>query len=92
LDDEDLYESKPPDEHILRYLMHRQIKGATMFRGYMGFGARHHLHAPGKIAASDALPVMILFVDEEANVREILPHLKQIVSEGLIIAHKVERI
>lgn len=92
LDEEDLHKDGPLYEHILRYLLHHNIMGGTMFKGVMGFGSHHHLHAPRKIAGSDPLPVMIVFVDEEEKVAKVIPHLKEIVSEGLIIAQKVERI
>lgn len=91
-DVEDMHNGKKTDEYIMRYLMHHHIHGATTFLGSKGYGAHHHLNEPGQIGASDALPVMILFVDEEARVRQVLPHLKEVVAEGLIIVNSVERI
>ncbi len=79
-------------EHILRFLMHHKISGATMIKGVMGFGSHHHLHEPTRLGASDALPVVIVFVDDESKVSAVLPHLKEIVSEGMIVAHRVDRI
>jgi len=35
---------------------------------------------------------MILFVDEEAKMREVLPLLKEVVLEGLITVKNVERV
>lgn len=92
LDEEDQYHGKPMHEHILRFLMHHRISGATMFKGAMGFGSHHHLQAPTKLGASDALPIVIFFVDDDDRVEVLLPQLKEIVSEGLIVAHRVERI
>ncbi len=92
IDAEDMYDGKKLDDYILRYLMHHHIHGATVFQGSKGFGAHHHLNEPRQIAASDALPVMILFADEEQRIVQILPHLKEVVGEGLITIHKVERI
>ena len=92
IDTEDLYESSALHESILRYLLHHGIKGATLFRGVMGFGAHHHLHEPRRFAASDAVPMMIVFVDDEEIVRKVLPALKEMIAEGLIIAHTVEKL
>ncbi len=92
LDEEDQYRGKPMHEHILRFLMHHKISGATMFKGAMGFGSHHHLQAPTKLGTSDALPIVIVFVDDDELVTAVLPHLKEFVSEGLIVAHRVERI
>jgi PII-like signaling protein len=91
-DTEDLYQNTPLYEHIMRYLMHHEIYGATLFTGNMGFGSHHHLHEPKRIAASDPVPVMIIFIDEEEKVKRVIPHLKEAISEGLLVAHKVERI
>ncbi len=92
LDEEDLHEGRPLHEQILRYLMHHKIMGATMFKGYKGFGSQHHLHEPQKVAASDALPVMIVFIDEDEKVKAVLPHLKELVAGGLMTGQKVERL
>jgi PII-like signaling protein len=37
-------------------------------------------------------PIVIVFVDKEKKVVALIPHLKDIVSEGLIIAHRVDRV
>jgi uncharacterized protein len=92
LDTEDMYGEHPLHEHITRYLLHHEIRGATLFSGIMGFGSHHHLHAPRRILASDAVPVMILFVDEEVKVRRVLGYLKSILPEGLITLHTVEKV
>lgn len=92
IDAEDMYDGKKRDEYILRYLMHHHVRGATAFLGSMGYGAHHHLNEPGHIGASDALPVMIMFVDEESRVQHIFPHLKEVVGDGLIITNIVNRI
>ncbi|HUN65040.1 MAG TPA: DUF190 domain-containing protein [Bacteroidota bacterium] len=92
IDADDLHESTPLYEHIMRYLMHHEIYGATLFTGSMGFGSHHHLHEPKRIAASDPVPVLIIFIDEEEKVRRVIPHLKEVMPGGLITAHRVERV
>jgi PII-like signaling protein len=92
LDDDDRHEGKPMPEYIMRYLMHHGIMGASVFAATMGYGHKHHLHRPKGLGTSDEGPIMIVFIDEEAKVRTVLPHLKEIVREGLIVARAVERI
>ncbi|HEY6953552.1 MAG TPA: DUF190 domain-containing protein [Bacteroidota bacterium] len=92
LDEEDRHHGEPTHEHILRYLMHHKILGATMFKGTMGFGSHHHLQTPTKFGATDASPILIVFVDDDDRVTAVLPHLKEILSEGLIVSHRVERL
>jgi len=90
LDEEDTFQGHSSSEHILRYLLHHKILGATLFKAHMGFGAHRHLNAPGKLGATDALPVMIMFIDEEEKVQHVLPHLKEVLASGLIVAHRTE--
>lgn len=92
LDENDLYENKPMHEYIMRYLMHHNIMGASLFVAMMGYGHKHHLHHPRKIGGMDEEPIMITFIDEEEKVRAVLPHLKEVVKEGLIVQKKVERV
>ena len=92
LHEEDYFQDHQSCEHILRYLLHHKILGATMFKGHMGFGSGRHLNAPRKFGASDALPVMIMFIDEEEKVRGVLAHLKEVIGDGLIVSQRVERL
>lgn len=90
-DENDLYEDRPLHEYIMRYLMHHHIMGASVFTAMGGFGVKRHLHYPRKIGAADEGPIMILFIDEEEKINGVLPHLKEVVAEGLIVLKKVER-
>jgi PII-like signaling protein len=92
LDQDDRYGKDPADEHIVRYLMHHGIMGASVFTGSMGFGRKRHLHHPRSLGAVDECPVMILFIDEEEKAQKVLPHIKEVVHEGLIVSRRVERI
>ena len=91
LDADDMHGGRPLYEHILRHLMHHGITGGTLFKGAMGFGAQHHLHAPERIGALDERPMMITFIDERPKVSALLPHLKELLTDGLIVTHEVER-
>jgi len=77
-------------EYIMRYLMHHEIRGASIFEAMMGYGARHHLHMPRKLGGGDENPLMILVVDSEQKIRSLIPHLREILSEGLMVVKKVE--
>ena len=92
LDEDDRYRDKPMYEYILRYLMHHQIAGASVFTAMGGYGAKRHLHFPRKLGFSDEGPLMILFIDEEPKVQSVRPQLKEAVREGLIVVKKVERV
>ncbi len=91
LDEDDVYQNEPTHRYVMRYLLHHNIVGASMFEAAMGFGRKHHLHTPKKIGGADEESIMIIFVDEDERVRSVLPHLKEVVREGLIILKHAER-
>ncbi len=91
-DADDLVGSIPFYEYVLRYLMHHGIGGATVFSGIMGFGSHHHINEPRRVGASDRVPVMIVVIDEEAKIREVVGHCKEVMPGALIIASTVEQL
>ncbi len=91
LDEDDLYEGQPMHEAIMRYLMHHGIMGASVFAASMGYGHRHHLHHRRGLGTVDERPIMIVFIDEASKVHSVLPHLKKILQDGLIVAKTVEQ-
>jgi len=92
LDEDDMHEGKRLDEHIMRYLMHHGIAGASVISIDTGYGRQHHLHHRRSIGSADEGPLMILFIDEEEKVRSVLPHLKEVMRDGLIVAARVDRV
>lgn len=91
-DEDDRHDGKPLVEHILRYLMHEKIAGATVFAAVMGYGSKRHLHEPRRLGGSDEGPLMLVFIDEAEKVHAVIPHLKEVVREGLIVVRPVERV
>jgi PII-like signaling protein len=78
-------------EDILRFLEDRGIEGATAMRAYAGFGTHHRLHRGDRgDVAGEHLPMIVYFVDEVEKVRNILPDLLAMVTDGLVEAHPTE--
>jgi PII-like signaling protein len=90
IDEDDLYNGVPLYEYIIRYLMHHEIKGASVFSAMGGFGKKRHFHAPKRMGNVDESPLLLIFIDEEPKVNAVLPHLKEVVKEGLIVKRQVE--
>ncbi len=89
-DEDDRYEEAPMYEYLMRYLIHHDIRGATLISAMGGFGAKHHLHFPRKLGTADEGPLLLLFIDTEEKVRRVLPHLKVVLQQGLIVMTTVE--
>jgi PII-like signaling protein len=90
LDEDDIYNGEPLYDHIIHYLQKNNINGSTALSAFGGFGLKHHFHLPKRIWSIDENPMMIVIVDEEEKVQKVLPHLKEVIKEGLLIIETVE--
>ncbi|REA63220.1 DUF190 domain-containing protein [Dyadobacter luteus] len=90
IDMDELMQDKPLYEFILEFLIDRKIKGATLFRGRLGYGEGRYLNRPNELFSFDQTPTMITFIDEENKVRNTLTELRKTVNSGFIITQQVE--
>jgi len=80
----------PLYEAIVRRLRQLQIAGATVQFGVMGFGSHQKVHHKRLFGISDDKPVIITTVDNEEKLRKVLPEIRGMVREGLIVLLDVE--
>ena len=87
---DDLWEGKPLYEQIVLKMRERHAAGATVHKGSMGYGATQRMHTKRSLGLSRDLPVMITIVEAEETIRELLPLLDSMVTEGLIVLSDVD--
>ena len=93
LDETDLWqEGIPLYEGIVRRLHQLGIAGATVHIGIMGFGSHHKVHRKRLFGVSDDRPVTISVIDEEARLRAVLPEVRTLLKEGLMLLLDAELI
>ena len=85
LDETDMYGTGPLYEAIIRRLRQLGVNGATAVSGIMGFGAHMKVHRKRLFGISDDKPVVITVVDAEPVIRELLPEIRGMVKEGLVV-------
>ena len=85
VDETDLFGTGPLYEAIVRRLRQLGVNGATAVSGIMGFGAHLKVHHRRLFGISDDKPVVITVVDSEPVIREILPEIRGMVKEGLVV-------
>lgn len=85
VDETDLWETGPLYEAIVRRLRQLGIAGATVQRGIMGFGTHGKVHHKRLFGVSDDRPIIISVVDSEAVIRQVLPEIRLMVKEGLML-------
>ncbi|MEU4088952.1 DUF190 domain-containing protein [Streptomyces aureus] len=86
----DTWHHKPLYGEIVHRAHKAGLAGASVFRGVEGFGASSLIHTSRLLSLSEDLPVAIVIVDTEEQVRAFLPQLDELVSEGLVILDDCE--
>ena len=90
LDETDVWEDLPLYEAIVRRFLQHGLSGATVNVGIMGYGIQHRVHHKRLFGISDDRPVTISVVEEEANLRAILPEIRNMVGDSLMVMLDVE--
>jgi PII-like signaling protein len=80
----------PLYEAIVRRLRQLEVAGATVQSGIMGFGSHLKVHRRRLFGISDDKPVVISVVDNETTIRRILPEIRGMVKEGLVLLLNAE--
>ncbi|MFF1302333.1 DUF190 domain-containing protein [Streptomyces sp. NPDC058307] len=86
----DTWHHKPLYAEIVHRAHAAGLAGASVFRGIEGFGASSLIHTSRLLSLSEDLPVAVVIVDTEARVREFLPQLDELVTEGLVTLDECE--
>jgi PII-like signaling protein len=85
----DRYKGRPLYQAIVEEARRRDMAGATVLRGVLGFGADSRLHTAKLLRLSEDLPVVIEIVDEPDRIAQLLADLDEMIDEGLITLEKV---
>jgi PII-like signaling protein len=86
----DRWQGKPLYEAIVHKARELQLAGATVLRGPMGFGAHSRMHTTKILRLSEDLPMVIEIVDGKDKIDELMPHIDEMVQEGLVTLERVQ--
>jgi len=82
----DKHAGRPLHEWIIAQAHARQLSGATVYRGLMGFGPHTRVIHTFKIERlAENLPITIEIVDSREKVDEFLAFIEQQVRSGLVV-------
>ena len=85
----DKHRGKPLYQEIVKVLREQHFAGATVFRGFMGFGASSRIHTDKFLELSTDLPIVVECIDTEEKISAILPVLDEMIGGGLITLERV---
>lgn len=86
--EQDRWQGRPLYEAIVHLAKKEGMAGATVLKGMMGFGCKSHMHTAKLLRLSEDLPIIIEMVDSEEKISAFLPHLDEMVREGLMTLEK----
>jgi hypothetical protein len=86
----DRWHGKPLYEAIVMKARELHMAGATVLRGPMGFGATSRMHTAKILRMSEDLPFIIEIVDGKDKIDELMPHIDEMVQEGLVTLERVQ--
>jgi hypothetical protein len=86
--EDDRWKGRALHEALVLEARARGLAGATVFRGFMGFGAHTRVHKVGILDLSSDLPVVIEIVDAAEKIEAFLPVVDEMVKEGLATVEK----
>ena len=84
----DRWAGRPLYEALVEEARKQGLAGATVFRGFEGFGAHSRIHTTRILRLSEDLPVLVEIVDSEERIQAFLPVLDEMVKEGLVTVEK----
>jgi uncharacterized protein len=90
LGEDDRYKGRPMYEEVVVQAQAARLAGATVFRGYMGFGAASGLSAGKILRTSRDLPVVVEILDTEDKINAFLDVLDKILVGGVATIEKVQ--
>lgn len=80
----DKYGSRPLYEAIVEKARTEGLAGATVLRGFLGYGANSVIHTSKILRLSEDLPVVVELVDSEEKVEGFLSLIDPMIKEGLV--------
>lgn len=86
----DQWQNTPLYEAIVLKARELHLAGATVLRGPMGFGATSRVHTSKVLRLSTDLPMIVEIVDSKEKIDELMPHIDEMVQEGLVTLEKVQ--
>jgi hypothetical protein len=86
----DRWRGKPLYEAIVLEARRRGLAGATVIKGFMGFGAHSRIHTAKLLELSQDLPIVVEIVDAPEKIEAFMPDLEAMVGDGLITLERAE--
>ncbi len=86
----DQHQGKPLYQVIVEEAKSFGLAGASVFRGFLGFGAASRIHTSKMLRLSEDLPVVVDIVDTKQRIQAFLPQVNSLLTSGTMTLEEVQ--
>ncbi len=86
----DKWHGAPLYEAILARCQELGMAGAIVYRGIEGYGTSTRIRHASHWKFSRDAPIMLSIIDKEEQIAKLIPHLDEMIEEGLVATSRVE--
>ncbi len=87
----DEWNHRPLHLEVLKMLHQQGLAGGTVLHAVAGFTGHGNVETTSLVDAGGKLPLVIEFIDDLEKVGRVIPQLKQMIGNRLIVYQHVER-
>lgn len=85
VEEKDIWQGKPLYEQIVLLAKKQGMAGATVMKGFMGFGRKNHMHTAKLLELSEDLPMIVEIVDSSEKITRFVAAIDSIIGERLVV-------
>jgi len=85
----DMHEGLPLYQWLINEARRQGLAGATVLRGFRGFGAHNRIHNPSLLHLSRDSTVILEIVDKQERIDVFMVIMDKVLHEGLVTTEKV---
>lgn len=89
LSEGDVHHGRPLHMQVLKCLRDEQIDNAVVFHGIAGFVGGSRIKTSSLVDAGGKLPLLLIFVDDDANISRVLPKIKEMIGNRLMARENI---
>jgi uncharacterized protein len=89
LNEADEWHRRPMHIQILNYLREENVAGATVIHAVAGFTGRSRVQSSSLVDVGGKLPLILTFIDTDEHVARVMPRIKEMASNRLIVREEV---
>jgi PII-like signaling protein len=84
----DRWEGRPLYQAIVEAARAEGLAGASVFKGFTGYGRNSEIHTANLLRLSEDLPVVVEIVDAGPKLTRFLKHVDRMMDDGLVTIEK----